>query len=218
MSGPARAAMTRVSQSQPAGAGVAVGSSLLRRGVSDLARGLLNLRLVSALTLASLAAPTFLVGCVVPPPLRTEDDPDAGVNHPPVLRTVRTAAGDELARPGPHELVVGVGELRVTAADVDADDTLYVRMYIDYGLPAPTAARAECRAAPGATPTVERTITCSLLGVCTDELADGATHVFELDLLDREPASTPARLFRDVEAPGEIASFWWQVTCARAPS
>ncbi|MEZ4402210.1 MAG: hypothetical protein R3B06_19440 [Kofleriaceae bacterium] len=158
-----------------------------------------------------------LTGCVIPPPLNT-DDPDAAVNHPPAFRSVKDSAGDELTRPGPHEFVVGVGDLRITVADTDAQDTLYVRMFIDYGVPVPTPVRAACEASPGATPTVERTITCPLLGVCTDDLADGALHVFEVDLLDREPQSTPARLYRDVTAPGEIASYWWNITCVRSPS
>ena len=158
-----------------------------------------------------------LGACVVPPPLRI-DGADAGVNHPPVLRSVRNSAGEELTRPGPHEFVVGAGDVRVTAADTDKNDTLYFRMYVDYGLPTPTPVRAECRAAPGAMPAVERTQTCSLLGVCTDDLADGRIHVFELDVLDREPVSSPTRLFRDVTAPGEVATFWWQITCVRSPS
>lgn len=211
-------AMTPVPQSAPTGSPFTGANPARSWGNGRLARTLLARTFVIVAHAATLVAPTLLWGCVVPPPLRNEGDPDAGVNQPPALRAVRTSAGDELTRPGPHELVVGVGELRVTASDTDRDDTLYVRMYVDYGLPSPTAARAECRAAPGATPTTERTLSCSLLGVCTDELADGALHIFELDLYDREPASSPARLFRDVTAPGEVATFWWQITCARAPS
>lgn len=161
-----------------------------------------------------LVLSAVLGGCVIPPPLQT-DKPDAAVNHPPAFRSVKDGTGEELTRPGPHVFEVGAGELRITAADTDTDDTLFYRMYIDYGLTTQTQVRADCSVSPGAMPTVERTTTCSLLGVCTDDIATG-THVFELDLMDRQPISTPTRLYRDVTPPGEIVSYWWNITCVRS--
>ncbi len=171
-------------------------------------------RLVTA---AALLSPIALVGCVIPPPLQT-DDPDAAVNHPPVFRSVKDGTGEELVRPGPHEFEVGGGELRITANDTDPGDTLYFRMYVDYGLAGPTQLRADCQVGASPSGDTERTTTCSLIGVCTDDLADGATHVFELDLMDRLPTSTATRLYRDVTPPGEIASYWWNITCVRSSS
>lgn len=177
-----------------------------------------RVHLVRLVQLAVAASAGFAaIGCVIPPPLQT-DEPDAGANHPPVFRSIKDAAGEELTRPGPHAFVVGTGELRITAADSDLGDTLYLRLYVDYGLPVQTPALASCDVAPGATPELERTKTCSLLGVCTDVLADGVPHVFEIDLMDRPPTSTAARMYRDVTAPGEIATLWWNITCSRAPS
>lgn len=166
---------------------------------------------------AGLVLLATLGGCVIPPPLQT-DQPDAGANHPPSFRSVRDGTGEELVRPGPHTFVVGSGELRITAADTDVGDTLFFRMYVDYGIERQTPVRAECMAAPGPTPTLERTTTCSLIGVCSDDLADTLTHVFELDVLDRQPASTVNRMYRDVTEPGEIATYWWNIICERAAS
>ena len=176
-----------------------------------------HLSRVVQLAIAASAGFAASAGCVIPPPLQT-DGPDAGANHPPVFRSIKDATGEELTRPGPHAFVVGTGELRITAADSDLSDTLYLRLFVDYGVPVQTPALASCDVAPGVTPELERTKTCSLLGVCTDVLADGLPHVFEIDLMDRPPTSTATRMYRDVTAPGEIATLWWNITCSRAPS
>jgi hypothetical protein len=159
--------------------------------------------------------------CVVPPPLEL-DQPDAGANHPPILRRVRNSAGVELVRPssGTIEFVVGEGELIVTTEDADTNDTLFVRMYFDYGFPAdPTPVRVGCQAAPGAMPTVSREITCPLPGLCVDSstLGDGM-HILEIDVLDREPVSSVRRPFRDVLAPGEVATGAWNIKCVLPPT
>lgn len=181
---------------------------------ASMARGVHVFALVTS---AALLSPLAVAGCVIPPPLQT-DDPDAAVNHPPAFRSVKDGTGEELTRPGPHVFAVGTGELRITANDTDPGDTLYYRMYLDYGLTAPTQVRADCQVGPSPAGDTERTTTCSLIGVCTDDLADGATHVFELDLMDRLPTSTTTRLYRDVTPPGEIVSYWWNITCVRSPS
>jgi len=166
---------------------------------------------------AALLSPLAVAGCVIPPPLQT-DGADAAVNHPPAFRSVKDGTGEELVRPGPHVFAVGTGELRITAEDTDPGDTLYYRMYLDYGLAGPTQLRADCQVGPSPTGDTERTTTCSLIGVCTDDIADGTPHVFELDLMDRLPTSTTTRLYRDVTPPGEVVSYWWNITCVRSPS
>ena len=165
----------------------------------------------------ALLSPLVVTGCVIPPPLQT-DGADAAVNHPPAFRSVKDGTGEELVRPGPHVFAVGTGELRITAEDTDPGDTLYYRMYLDYGLAGPTQLRADCQVGPSPSGDTARTTTCSLIGVCTDDIADGAPHVFELDLMDRLPTSTTTRLYRDVTPPGEIVSYWWNITCERSPS
>jgi hypothetical protein len=166
---------------------------------------------------ASFVPPAVLTGACVLPPSLSVDEGDAAVNSPPVIRDVRDEAGNPFERPGPRTLVVGEGRLVITASDADLNDTLYVRYYLDYGLVAPTAAKITCRAAPGAMPTLQRQITCSLVGVCT-AVDVGAEHILEIDLYDREPQDDGKRLFRDVAAPGEYTTWWWKVSCLETAS
>ena len=151
-------------------------------------------------------------GCVFPPSLELED---AGVdiNAAPVIVDVRDEAGNTFERPGPREIVVGQGRLVLTLSDPDLDDTLSVHYFLDYGLPDPTPARIKCEAAPGAEPTLERQITCSLVGVCTST-ALGPDHIFEIEVFDRPPiVDDNTRLFRKLDPPGQSSTWWWKVTC-----
>lgn len=183
-------------------------------GFAGMARGVHQLASVPSYALVALLG---AAACVVPPDL--ELDEVEGANHPPVLRRVRDSAGTELRRPGDIELVVNEGELVVTAEDLDLDDTLYVRMYFDYGFDEATPVRVQCEAAPGATATLSREITCPLPGLCNDALTmNGGMHILEIDVLDRVPTSTAARPFRDVTAPGEIATGMWNVKCVLPPT
>lgn len=151
-------------------------------------------------------------GCVFPPSLELED---AGVdiNAAPVIVDVRDEAGNTFERPGPREIVVGQGRLTLTLSDPDLDDTLSVQYFLDYGLPDPTPARIKCDAAPGAEPTLERQINCSLVGVCTST-ALGPDHIFEIEVFDRPPiVDDNTRLFRKLDPPGQSSTWWWKVTC-----
>lgn len=164
---------------------------------------------------AVVAAAVLVVGCVIPPSL-SDEDRDASVNAAPVILDVRDEAGNPFERPGPRDVIVGQGRLVLTLQDPDVNDTLSVRYYLDYGLPAPTPARIECEAAPGATPTLDRQITCSLVGVCTAP-AVGSEHVFEIEVFDRPPiVDDNTRLFRKLDPPGLSSSWWWQVNCVEA--
>ncbi len=155
-------------------------------------------------------------GCVLPPSL-SEDKGDASVNSPPVVRDVRDELGNPFERPGPRDVVVGAGRLVITVADTDLLDTLFVRYYLDYGLVAPTAAKITCPAAPGMSPTLERQVTCSLVGVCTGVDLAGE-HILEIDVYDRPPQDDGDRVFRDVTAPGEYTTWWWKVNCLESKS
>jgi len=156
-----------------------------------------------------------LGGCVFPPSLTLEED-DASVNAAPVILDVRDEAGNPFERPGPREVIVGQGRLVLTISDPDLGDTLFVRYFLDYGLPAPTPSRVECEAAPGATPSLDRQITCSLVGVCTTP-AVGAEHIFEIEVFDRPPVvDDTTRLFRQLDPPGLSSTWWWKVSCVEA--
>ncbi len=173
------------------------------------------LHLFAIVVPAVIAAAAIAAGCVIPPNLSLEEN-DAAVNSAPVIRDVRDEAGNPFERPGPRDVTVGQGRLVLTLADPDLTDTLYVRYFLDYGLPAPTPARIECEAAPGAMPTLDRQITCSLVGVCTTP-ALGPDHIFEIEVFDRPPVvDDPTRLFRQLAPPGLSSTWWWKATCVGA--
>jgi hypothetical protein len=104
-----------------------------------------------------------LVGCVIPPSLRVEED--AGANSPPAITSV---AGDRnaLAEPGPVILEQGgtASNLRVGLLDTDLGDTLYVRIFVDYNAPDRLPARVACSALPSAS--ASRSATCNVSGLC----------------------------------------------------
>ncbi|HUQ04418.1 MAG TPA: hypothetical protein VM261_18085 [Kofleriaceae bacterium] len=163
----------------------------------------------------AVVAAAMAAGCVIPPDLDVDRDASI-VNSAPVLLDVRDEAGNPFERPGPRDVTVGQGRLVLTISDPDLSDTLFVRYFLDYGLPAPTPARGQCEAAPGSTPTLERQITCSLVGVCTTP-ALGPDHVFEIEVFDRPPVvDDPTRLFRALDPPGLSSGWWWQATCVEA--
>ena len=204
--------MTAMSASLRADAAVSRGNSRQLLANDRRAHFLHSLRIV---VVFAVAAVVVAAGCVIPPDLNVEQN-DAAVNAAPVILDVRDESGNPFERPGPRDITVGQGRLVLTISDPDLADTLFVRYFLDYGLPAPTPARIECEAAPGATPTLERQITCSLVGVCTTP-ALGADHVFEIEVFDRPPVvDDPTRLFRALDPPGRSSGWWWQATCVEA--
>ncbi len=213
MTGGAAEAMTAMSDPRRVAGGISEPKCLSSHGKVDAARFVHRLRIVVVLAVAIAASAA--TGCVIPPDLSVEKS-DAAVNAAPVILDVRDEAGNPFERPGPRDVTVGQGRLVLTISDPDLLDTLYVRYFLDYGLPAPTPARIECEAAPGATPTLQRQITCSLVGVCTTP-ALGPDHIFEIEVFDRPPVvDDPTRLFRALDPPGLSSAWWWQVTCVEA--
>jgi hypothetical protein len=162
--------------------------------------------------LTVVLAAVALAGCVIPPGLELVDE-DAAVNAAPVIMDVRDEAGNPFERPGPRDIAIGQGRLVLTLQDPDIKDTLFVRYYVDYGLPLPTAAVIECEAGPGATPTLERQITCSLVGVCTGAATN---KVFEIEVFDRPvTVDDQTRLYRKIDPPGLSTSWWWNINCVQ---
>ncbi len=184
-------------------------------GVGRAARFLHSTLSVVAVVVSAVPIALGAAACVIPPNLDV-DTGDAAVNAAPVILDVRDEAGNPFERPGPRDIIVGEGRLVLTISDPDLADTLFVRYFLDYGLPAPTPARIGCEAAPGATPTRDRQITCSLVGVCTTP-AVGPDHIFEIEVFDRPPVvDDPTRLFRQIDPPGLSSGWWWQVNCVEA--
>ncbi|HEU4735011.1 MAG TPA: hypothetical protein VFT22_44270 [Kofleriaceae bacterium] len=125
----------------------------------------------------------MLAGCVIPPSLSTGDD--AGVNSPPAIMSV-TSDQQALPEPGPVLFDVGptAGDVSVQLIDTDINDTLYVRIFVDYNLPNRFDARAKCMAVPSTKPT--RQATCHLNALCADEDV-GLQRNMTIVVFDREP-------------------------------
>jgi len=157
---------------------------------SHLARPLQGSRILVefALPLLVLAlAAVTLVGCVIPPSLKVEDD----TNSPPAIRSV--VGVNALDEPGPvlFERGAGAGSVRVSLIDTDVQDVLYVRIFVDYNLPESQPERLPPRASCEVGPSGDavRTTTCDMSGVCA--AADiGVQRNMTIVVSDRKPVDT----------------------------
>jgi hypothetical protein len=129
--------------------------------------------------LAVLAAPA----CVIPPSLSPDNQDE--VNSPPAILSV-TSDGQVLSEPGPLVFDMGAtaGDLSVQLIDTDTDDSLYVRIFVDYNMPDRLDARARCEA--GASSNAMRNVTCKLNSLCvTADL--GVLRNMTIVVFDRLP-------------------------------
>jgi hypothetical protein len=166
---------------------------------------------------AAVLSTASLVGACVIPPTITVTDTDAGVNSPPTILSVRDDSGEfPTASPviaSPFDVGPTAGNLTIEAMDTDLDDTLYVRVFVDYGRPDVENARATCVAVPGDTPQT-RVATCDLRALCksTDVGAPDALYmtvvVFDRPVLD---SGDPA--FQAMEPGGLSATRGYFITC-----
>ena len=127
--------------------------------------------------------PLALASCVIPPSLSVSED--AGVNSPPAILSV---SSDQVVLPEPGPVAFEIGgntDLSVSLIDTDADDTLYVRIFVDYNSPDRLDARSKCTAGSGA---ARRTATCNLRSLCAST--------------DLDPSSCPSRVAFTVCLPG----------------
>jgi hypothetical protein len=152
------------------------GRSWLARTV-HVASGIVGISLCSVPLVAQLA------GCVIPPSLEVEKD--AGVNSPPAIVLI-TSDQQALPEPGPvvFEMGATAGDLILTLVETDAQDQLYVKIFVDYNLPDRLDARARCTAPPSTNPM--RTATCKLNSLClTEDL--GVRRNMTVVVFDRDP-------------------------------
>ena len=152
---------------------------------------------------------TPLVGCVIPPSLRVEDD--AAVNSPPAILSILSDQL-ELAEPKPVFVERGemAGNVSVSLIDTDVTDALYVRIFVDYNLPDRLPPRVACMAAPNTTP--QRTATCNLAGLCAmDDI--GVQRNMTVVVFDRPPADTGADPQRMMDARGLSTSRFYFLSC-----
>ena len=141
--------------------------------------------------------------CVVPPPLAL-DLPDAGFNAPPVILSIRDEAAKELTEPGPVLLPRGDGTVSLTMLETDVTDDSYIRVFVDYGRPDPTPARAACKAASAGQ--AKRTVSCDVGGVC-QQTDIGNERLLWFEVFDREPLDTGLPRFRALP-PGGLSTRW----------
>jgi hypothetical protein len=158
---------------------------------------------VRTLAYVVLVTSVATMSCVIPPPLKL-DLPDAGVNSPPAILSVRDEAAKDLMEPGPVVLSRGAGTVSVTMLDVDISDESFVRVFVDYNRPDPTAARAACRAPT--TGQSRRTVTCDVSGVC-QQTDVGTERLMWIEVFDREPLDTGTPRFRAMP-PGGLSTRW----------
>lgn len=177
-----------------------------------MARPLQGIRIpvASALPILVLAlAAATLVGCVIPPSLKVEDD----TNSPPAIISV--VGVNALDEPGPvlFERGAGAGSVRISLIDTDVQDRLYVRIFVDYNLPESQPerlpARASCDITPSGTP--GRTTTCDMSGVCA--AADiGVQRSMTIVVFDRKPDDTGENP-QEMKDPGLSTSRFYFLKC-----
>jgi hypothetical protein len=148
------------------------------------------------------------VACVIPPPGDFAEG-DAGPSSPPVVLSV---SPPEFA---PPEMLVDPDDQRrllLTLRDVDVDDTLRVRIYIDYGVDdMPTPAVAFCTAVPSGEQI--RVADCSAFNLC-GQVTDGLDHLLEVMVADLEFLDEGEPAFRALPETAASSIRGWSMRCS----
>lgn len=171
--------MTRMSELHVASARDQQRNPLQSQGRCDVACGLHAAR--SSVVPVVLAMMSMLASCVIPPSLEVSED--AGVNAPPAILSV-TSDRSQLSEGIPVVFEQGSSALTVSLLDVDVNDTLYVRVFVDYTVMDPLDARVRCP--ESATGAAVRSVTCNLATLCVS--ADfGVQRNMTIVVFDRKP-------------------------------
>ena len=159
--------MTRMSDSHALPAPAARRNPWQLLAGSPLARGVQAVRSIvataGALLLVMLCV--ALVGCVIPPSLKVEED--AGTNSPPAITAV--IGNDPLPEPGPVTFAQGStanSTLHISLLDTDTADKLSVRVFVDYNMPDRLPPRVACTVLTTDKPAI-RNATCNMAALCT---------------------------------------------------
>ena len=143
------------------------------------------------LVAGALVSPMGL-GCVLPADLEPAGA-DAGPSSPPVILS---ANPPEYAFPGPIVISrVDPPVMVLDAIDNDVSDSLYVKLYVDYGRPVPQPAFGECQSGLDDAGSRQRTIRCQTNSLCNSiDPEDNGNHVLEAMIADRQflPLGDPA--------------------------
>jgi hypothetical protein len=148
-----------------------------------------------------------LVGACVPS--LSVDNQDAGINSPPAILAVRNDQ-QELTQPGPVLLERGVpATVNMSLIDTDIDDTLYVRIFVDYSIAVPTPARSTCTATGD---TATRTATCDVSAVCTPSDV-GADRTMTIYVFDRMLLDSGTPMFQAMGPGGLTTNRAYDLKC-----
>jgi len=112
------------------------------------------------------------------------DNQDAGVNSPPAILSIRTD-DQELPEPGPVIFDRGTGTFNADLIDTDIDDTLFVRVFVNYTIDNPTAPRVLCAASPNGKP--QRTVNCNTSALCLQSDVGMTMIPMQVIVFDRAP-------------------------------
>jgi len=178
---------------------------------TETVRAVARLAVARALHIACAA---MFTGCVIPPSLQV-DTADAGVNSPPSILAVRA---DNTELPELKTLVFeqgpNAGTVNLTLYDTDVDDTLFVRVFVDYNNPDPTPPRSGCESGAH---TARRSCTAEMNGVC--QTADiGQTRVLQFIVFDQELLDFGLPLYQHMKEGGLQASRTYFLKCQAASS
>jgi len=203
-----RNAMTPMSESECAVTGGACANPASPHARSRLARALHHRARVWAVVTSVL-----LAGCIIPPSLSVGVE-DASIDSPPSITSARSDLV-ELVEPGPYLFPTAPDAqnetINLTLLDTDVDDTLYVRIYVNYMVGIPTAPRSTCSAVSNGS--AIRTTTCSLAALCLPSDPSGGFQIMEIVVFDRQPLDVGTPTFKAIPAGGESTTRTFQLGC-----
>jgi hypothetical protein len=153
-------------------------------------------------------------GCIIPPSLSV-DNQDAGIDSPPSITSVRSDLS-AMIEPGPYTFPAAPDAqnetVNLSLLDTDVNDSLYVRIYVDYTVVTPTAPRSTCNAVVNGA--AVRTTTCSLAALCLQsDVSSDPTHIMEIVVFDREPLDSGSPTFKAIPDGGQSTTRTYQLGC-----
>ncbi len=142
---------------------------------------------------------------------------DGGVNSPPAILSVSSEQQD-LPEPGPVTIERGTGLLSVVVYDTDIEDSLYVRIFVNYEVTDPTPPRSTCTATPNGT--AQRRANCSMGALCQEEEvgADPSAMLMQVQVFDRVVLDSGVPTFKAMDPGGLTTSRFYQMRCLAAGS
>lgn len=198
--------MTQMSDHRRSPTGRLACKRLTSQAGSPLARPLHDIgRLVRALPFVLLAG-----GCVIPPSLSSNTS-DAGVNSPPMIVDVKSQVALKEGAPETFP-VLNPDPLTIDLLDTDVNDTLYVRIFVDYNNLDATPVRVQC-GATGASKTAQRALVCNINGLCESKDV-GTTHSMSIVVFDRQPLDDGSQpLYQAMPPDGLSTDRFYYLNC-----